>query len=78
MIILVKKHKIHESGAESQTSENYTDLDAALKKFYQYSSNYIADTTIERFDITLLDTNLVPIKTEHYARVYPEVETAIE
>ena len=79
MLTLVRKHKIHASGAEACTSSTYETLDNALKSFYQYMSNYIADTTVEKFDITILNGELNPIKTEHYERYYePEPEPEVE
>lgn len=60
---------------EFAKSETFNDFDSALKSFYQHLSNNIADTTVKRFDITILNDNLISCKTEHYSR---EVEEVIE
>lgn len=79
LITLVKKHIIHETQSESCSSVTFNSLDDALKSFYQYMSNYIADTTVEKFDITILNGGLIPVKTEHYERYYePEPEPEVE
>lgn len=71
MYILVKKNKIHTTGAESASSKTYTEYDAALKDFYQNLSNNIADESVERFDICILNGDCIPCKTEHFSREYP-------
>lgn len=72
LFTLVRKNRIHETGAESSTSERCSTYDEALKKFYSYLSANVADTAVERFDITILNSDLVPCKTEHYTRDYEE------
>lgn len=72
MYILVRKNKIHETGAESASSKTFTDYDAALAEFYQHLSNNAADQSVERFDITILNGDCIPCKTEHFARRYEQ------
>ena len=74
MFIVVKKNRIHESGAESATSKTYTDYDIALRDFYSNLSANVADMTVERFDITILNDTLIPCKTEHFERKYATEE----
>ena len=62
---LVRKTVTEGSFAKSETFNNYDD---ALKTFYQYLSNNIADTNVKRFDITILNWDLIPCKTEHFSR----------
>lgn len=62
---LVKKAKTE---GEFATSKTFTDYDSALKEFYQLLSNNIADTSVKRFDITILNGDLIPCKTEHFIR----------
>lgn len=70
MYILVKKNKIHSTAAESASSKTYADYDAALKDFYTNLSNNVADETVERFDICILNGDCIPCKTEHFKREY--------
>lgn len=72
LFTLVRKNRIHETGAESSTSERCATYDEALKKFYQYLAANVADTSVERLDITILNSALVPCKVEHYSRTYDE------
>ena len=72
MYILVRKNKIHATGAESATSKTYTEYDSALKDFYQILSNNVADESVDRLDITILNGDCIPCKTEHFARQYHE------
>lgn len=74
MFVIVKKNRIHETGAESATSKTYTDYDVALRDFYSYLSANVADQSVERFDIVILNGTLVPCKTEHYERKYDTEE----
>lgn len=72
MYILVKKNKIHTTDAEAASSKTYTEYDAALKDFYMYLSNNVADESVERFDIAILNGDCIPCKTEHFARQYEQ------
>lgn len=74
MYTLVRKNKIHSTQAESSTSERFTDYEKALKAFYQYLSNNVADESVEQFDVTILDSDLIPCKTEHFKRKYESAE----
>lgn len=55
-------------------SETFNDFDSALKAFYQYLANNIADENVKRFDITILNSDLIPCKTEHFVREVPVEE----
>ena len=70
MYTLVRKTRTEGEFAKSETFNNY---DECLKKFYEYLSNNAADSTVVKFDITILNGDLIPCKTEHYTRVV-EVE----
>lgn len=72
MFVLIKKNRIHTTGAESASSKNFTDYESALREFYQNLSNNVADASVERFDITILNGDLIPCKAEHFVREYPE------
>lgn len=74
LFTLVRKSRIHETGAEASTSERCSTYDEALKKFYQYLAANVADTSVERFDITILNGDLIPCKSEHFVREVPEGE----
>lgn len=74
MFILVKKNRIHATGAESATSKTYSGIDSALRDFYLNLTNNVADESVESFDIVLLNDSLVPFKTEHFSRTYDEEE----
>ncbi|MCQ2317076.1 MAG: hypothetical protein MJZ85_10430 [Bacteroidales bacterium] len=74
MFVIVKKNCIHESGAESASSKTYTDYNIALRDFYSHLSANVADQSVERFDITILNDTLIPCKTEHYERNYAATE----
>lgn len=75
MYTLVRKTKTEGEFAKSETFVNYEDC---LKKFYEYLSNNVADTNVVKFDITILNGDLIPCKTEHFIRevVQPEPEDA--
>lgn len=60
---------------EFAKSETFTDYDKCLKAFYQYLSNNVADESVRRFDITILNGDLIPCKTEHFVREVEEVIT---
>lgn len=49
-------------------SETFDSFDAALAKFYEYLHNNVADSNVKRFDITILNGDLIPCKTEHFVR----------
>ena len=53
---------------EFSKAESFNDYDAALKAFYQYLSNNVADNTVNEFDITILNGSLLPCKYEHFER----------
>ena len=72
---LVRKTKTEGEFAKSETFNNYDD---ALKAFYQYLANNIADASVKRFDITILNGDLIPCKTEHFSREVPVVEEETE
>lgn len=66
MITLVKHH--FTTAQAKATTESFDTMDKALVKFYQYMSNYAADGSVIRADVVLLNENLIPCKTEHFAR----------
>ena len=66
MFTLVKKHTTE---AETSSSKKFHSFDEALKKFYQYMSNYVADESVKECHITILNDQLIPCKTEHFTRV---------
>lgn len=70
MVVLVKKNRIRETGAESASSKTYSDYGKALTDFYSSLSANTADPTVERFDIVILNDALIPVKTEHFVRDY--------
>lgn len=70
MYTLVRKTVTEGSFAKSET---FNDYDSALKQFYQYLANNIADNSVKRFDIVILNGDLIPCKTEHFTREVPEV-----
>lgn len=70
MITLVKHH-ITEAGESRATTESHDDMNRATKAFYQYLSNYAADTTVIRADVVLLNGSLIPCKQEHFVREMP-------
>ena len=78
MYVLVKKNLIHDTKAESANSKTYTEYDKALADFYSYLNANVADQSVERFDITILNGDLIPCKTEHFAREYAEPEMDAE
>lgn len=65
MYVLVKKNKIRETGAESESSKGYKELNAALIDYYKYLNANAADETVERFDIVILDDTLHAVKFDH-------------
>lgn len=73
MFTLVRKTKTEGEFAKSETFTNYEDC---LKKFYEYLSNNVADTSVKKFDITILNSDLIPCKTEHFVREVEEVVSA--
>lgn len=75
MFILVKKNLIHETKAESFSAKQYNSMDDALKDFYMHLSNNIADSSVEKFEITILNESLAPCKTERYTRTYETEDT---
>lgn len=71
---LVRKTVTEGAFAKSETFDSY---DKALVKFYEYLHNNVADTNVKRFDITILNSDLIPCKTEHFVREVP-VEEEVE
>lgn len=74
MFTLVKKTK---TTGEFSKSETFNSYDDCLKKFYEYLSNNVADSSVNKFDITILNGDLIPVKTEHYIREV-EAEEVVE
>ena len=72
MFVLVRKNRIHTTGAESASSKTFAEYEPALTEFYQHLANNVADNSVERFDITILNGDLIPCKAEHFVREYPE------
>lgn len=70
MYILVKKNKIHDTGAESATSKNYATFEDAQADYWLYLHNNALDKSVERLDITILNSDLIPCKTDHFVREY--------
>lgn len=63
---LVRKTKT--DGGEFSKSETFSSLADAIPKFFLYLSNNSDDKTVKRFDITILNGDLIPCKTEHFIR----------
>lgn len=72
---LVRKTVTEGAFAKSETFDSY---DKALAKFYEYLHNNVADENVKRFDITILNNDLIPCKTEHFVREIPELAEAVE
>ena len=53
-------------------------MDKALVKFFQYLSNYAADTSVICADVVLLNDSLIPCKSEHYVRDISAEEVPVE
>lgn len=62
---LVRKAK---TTGEFSKSEPFNDYDSALSKFFEYLHNNVDDTSVKKFDITILNGDLIPCKTEHFVR----------
>lgn len=75
MYTLVRKTRTEGEFAKSETFKSYEEC---LKKFYEYLSNNVADSSVVRFDIVILNGDLIPCKTEHFVREVPEPETEEE
>lgn len=67
MITLIKHHAV-EAVTSNAVTESFETMDKALVKYYQYLSNYAADTSVLRADVVLLNESLIPCKSEHYQR----------
>lgn len=75
MFVLVK-HVV--TTGEFATSKTFTDYNKALEEFYEILKNNIADVTVKRVDVVILNDSLVPCKSEHYSREVEQVEEPVE
>ena len=66
MLTLV--YKTRKADTEYSTAVQFTDYNACLNQFYAYLAAVTADNEVLQFDIVILNSILVPCKTEHFTR----------